>query len=92
MSRKEPRRAARFDFNGTAVEVMYTPAYLAMPALWRATAGGSTSETRRLDDSLSNVLDVKSSPRALVILILNILDWAPHGAAALPRDLRAETT
>jgi hypothetical protein len=79
-----PSATATFDFKGTAVDVTYTPALLRVPALWRATAGGNTSESRRLDDALSGVFDVTGSPRALVVLLLDVLDWAPRGAVALP--------
>jgi hypothetical protein len=77
---------ATFDFKGMAVDVTYTPALLRVPALWRATTGGNTSESRRLDDALSGVFDVRGSPRALVVLLVEVLDWAPRGAVALPGE------
>jgi hypothetical protein len=59
-----------FDFSGGSIEVAY------LPALWRVAMGDTTSENRRLDDALTNILGpATSSSLARARIAIDVMQW-----------------
>jgi hypothetical protein len=59
---------ATFDFKGSDVEVAY------LPALWRATVGANTSESRRLD-ALTAVVGPSAWSPDIARLAVEVMQW-----------------